>query len=539
MKTLFSLQKLIWLSVAAMAAFVLVQGAFNIKQTLTMERDLNTYIERDSKVMNDVWQLELHLVQVQQWLTDISATRGLDGLDDGFSEAKKHAGMFNDTLQDLIKRDPTHADEYKQLSGVFANFYQYGQKMAQQYIDYGPIEGNAMMGGFDEVAASMQASFAPVRERVLNRTRDRQILLKDEATLSRNVSIGATLFWVVAIVAVVFFANQFLNRPMKKVLDRARDLAEGEADLSKRLDAKEFGEFGELANLMNKFISKVQGDVHVISEEVYKLNNASQSLSGVVDSTNIVMDKQKGETDLVATAIDEMASTVQEVARNAAGAASSATQADEVSALGQQTVNKTIESILSLAQEVEQASNVIGKLEAHSDEIGQVSEVIRDIADQTNLLALDAAIEAARAGEQGRGFAVVADEVRSLAQRTGDSTEEIKSIIEQLQHSTQEAVRVMEEGRRRAETCVEQGKEAGDALTRIANEVSQIKDMNMQIASAAEEQGAVSEEISRSVTNIRHVTDQTIEEISSLNVANSDLAHVTDSLNRLVTKFKA
>ena len=233
-----------------------------------------------------------------------------------------------------------------------------------------------------------------------------------------------------------------------------------------------------------------------------------------------------------------MNATAQEVARSATQAASSAKSADDEAGLGREVVGQAVVSINTLAGEVERAAGVIERLEKDSGQIGTVLEVIRAIAEQTNLLALNAAIEAARAGEQGRGFAVVADEVRSLASRTQQSTEEVNRIIEQLQAGTREAATVMEQSRAQASASVERASRAGESLNAIARAVGDINEMNAQIASAAEEQSAVSEEISRNVTNISEVGQQSAEGTRQLKVAAEELAGLSAHLQAMVGQFR-
>jgi methyl-accepting chemotaxis protein len=233
-----------------------------------------------------------------------------------------------------------------------------------------------------------------------------------------------------------------------------------------------------------------------------------------------------------------MAATSQEVARNTAAAANAARQADSETQAGREVVNQAIDAIDHLAQEVVSAADVIHRLEAESGKIGTVLDVIRGIAEQTNLLALNAAIEAARAGEQGRGFAVVADEVRTLATRTQESTQEIQKMIERLQTGAKSAVQVMEQGRSKAQVSVQQAARAGTSLDTIATAVSAISDMNAQIASAAEEQGAVAEEINRNITNISQIANQTASGAEQTATASAELAKLAARLQTHVGRFK-
>jgi methyl-accepting chemotaxis protein len=269
-----------------------------------------------------------------------------------------------------------------------------------------------------------------------------------------------------------------------------------------------------------------------------QLAAAAEELSAVTESSNSGVLRQQGEIEQVATAMNEMSATVTEVSKNAANAASAAQDADEQAKNGCEIVNTTVQTINTLASEVENTSAVIENLKGDSISIGTVLDVIRDIAEQTNLLALNAAIEAARAGEQGRGFAVVADEVRTLASRTQQSTREINDMIEKLQHGANQAVSVMEMGRSKAEESVEQAAKAGEALQTITGVVDNIKSMNIQIASAAEQQSATAEEINRNIVNISEVAQETAGGSQQTASASDELARLAADLQGQVSKFK-
>ncbi len=245
------------------------------------------------------------------------------------------------------------------------------------------------------------------------------------------------------------------------------------------------------------------------SDTSTKLVADMDELSDGAHRTSVGTRSQQHEVELVATAMNEMSATVQEVAKNASNAAVAATSADDQAKQGKQVVTATIEAIDNLASGVEQASEAIDTVENDSETISTVLDVIRGIADQTNLLALNAAIEAARAGEQGRGFAVVADEVRSLAARTQESTREIQGMIERLQSGTQSAAKLMADSKVRANEAVEQAAEAGAALETITEAVDTINMMNSQIATASEQQSSVAEEINQNVVRIAQVVEET------------------------------
>ena len=294
----------------------------------------------------------------------------------------------------------------------------------------------------------------------------------------------------------------------------------------------------DFAHDYNHFIDAVSSAIRNSQDTANHLATATEQMQAQSDSARQGVTRQQLETDQIATAINEMTATVQEVARSATDAANAAGQADIEASNGKNVVAQTIESIQTLAKNVEQAADVIQRLEMDTTEIGGVLDVIKGIADQTNLLALNAAIEAARAGEQGRGFAVVADEVRTLASRTQESTEEINNMIDKLQTGAKNAVDVMEKGREQARTGVEQASLAGQSLEAITQSVATINDMNTQIAGAAEEQSTVAEEINRSVVNISQVADETASNVAQVADSSAQLEALSVDLKQEVAKFQ-
>ena len=335
-----------------------------------------------------------------------------------------------------------------------------------------------------------------------------------------------------------FVLTSLITRPMNIVVAAMQDISEGEGDLTRRLEVFGTDETGQIASAFNKFVDKIQETIRQVAGATTQLAAAAEEMSLITSETSDGVHRQHSETELVATAMNEMTSTVQEVAHHAGSAAESATIADRQAIEGKSVVTNTIESIGRLATEVDTASGVIHKLEQDSEQIGSVLEVIQGIAEQTNLLALNAAIEAARAGEQGRGFAVVADEVRSLASRTQASTEEIRQMIDSLQTGARDAVSVMESGRNQAQSSVEQAAKAGQSLQGITEAVNQISMMNQQIADAANQQGQVAEEINQNVINIKQVADVSSTSTQQLAAASTDLARLSTELQMLVASFK-
>lgn len=338
--------------------------------------------------------------------------------------------------------------------------------------------------------------------------------------------------------AVAWWLSRSIVVPLGQTVARLNDIASGGGDLTQRLAVGGGRELAELGSAFNGFIDKIRELVQQVAAATAQLAAAAEHLSATSTETSSQVQRQQSETDQVATAMNEMAATVQDVARSASEAARSAQQTDEEANAGRLVVQQTVDSIQVLAAEIEDAAGVIMRLSADSEEIGKVLDVIRGIAEQTNLLALNAAIEAARAGEQGRGFAVVADEVRTLASRTQASTQEIQQMIERLQGNAGSAVDAMEKGRTRARDSVAHASRAGESLHAITEAITTISDMNTQIASAAEQQSAVAEEINRNVANISSAVDETARGASQLSGSSEDLARLALELQGRVTQFR-
>lgn len=337
---------------------------------------------------------------------------------------------------------------------------------------------------------------------------------------------------------VVWFVGYGIARPLKQMVAMLDDIAKGEGDLTRRLTTDRADELGMIALGFNTFLSKLQAMISQVVSSVQKVSDSSEHTADIAIRTNQGVQKQMAEIELVATAVHEMTATAQDVARNATHAAEAANHADRAANQGKQTVQDTADSIAALAQEIGRAVTVVQTLAKDSENINAILVAIRGIAEQTNLLALNAAIEAARAGEQGRGFAVVADEVRNLAQKTQQATEEIQTMIQQLQQGTRDVVKVMEDSQSKTEISVKQASQAAEALQSITQAVSVINDMNTQIASAAEEQSAVAEDINRNVTNIGQVANEVAGGADEASQASAELTKLAEQQRRLINQFK-
>ena len=396
-----------------------------------------------------------------------------------------------------------------------------------------PFVGDAAVSGIDRATSEQLSALveqlratAQLSSNTISDAADQAIISGSLIMLAAGILVALLSVWVV---------NRNLVTPIRLLIDHVANLSQGK--FGQRVDASRADELGRLAAAANVLRDFLADTFTRLQRSTADLDNASGELNAIASLMAQGTREQFSRTDQVATAMHEMSATAQEVARHAAEAARAADTADESAQQGESMMRSTIQTITHMRSEISNTATVIRRLEADSGRISKVLEVIRGIADQTNLLALNAAIEAARAGDAGRGFAVVADEVRTLAKRTAESTAEIHQIIDTVQTGAIDAVRAIEGGQSRSEQGVDQVTEAGSMLQRITSEIESIRDMNRQIATAAEEQTSVAEDISRNLTEITAIATTNQDNVERTEKASQDLhglsAQLSDVTHRL------
>lgn len=534
--------KKIILSFAVPLALMTIIAAWTFLISKGISEKARIIKEEDTPFLILAEVMSKEVIGINQHLSMISATRGLNGLDKGLKAAEKNYLTLLDSMErfkDKYRRENNvggirRIDELKSRTD---EFYKMGKRMAGAYIKDGAGAGNKLMADFNRAADNLEKILNPF----VNDMRGDMEKQLGSIVLSVNklktVILVITLFSLLFVMVSGLFLIRSINKPLKETVGMANELAEGELDMELS-DVQRKDEFGQLDNAMHQLVVNLRSIVKRIAAASYTVASNSEEVSASVSQIASGIEDQVLQIEQSATASTEISQTIVDVARNASDASSAAKVSVEVANEGQTVVEKAISGLLDISQTVETSAGQIEKLGESNKQIGDIINVINDIADQTNLLALNAAIEAARAGEQGRGFAVVADEVRKLAERTARATEEISEMIGKIQKETDISVQGMEEGKVKAEEGVKLAENAREVLKKIVHASQQSLDMVQSIATATEEQSAAIEQVSTNMENISNVSRISKEGVSQIDLATNDFTKLSGELTTLIAWFK-
>ena len=479
-------------------------------------------------------------IQVQEWKNMLIRGKSAADRDKYWAQFEEQERLVQDVLSQLSQVKGASPSTLSQVQKLIDEHKALGvsyRKGRDAFIAAGgdAVAGDVAVKGVDRAASEQMSQLVESLRKnsgeqslMISSAADRTILFGALIMLASAILVGLVTLWVV---------NRNLITPIRALIDYVSRLSRGQ--FGERVNITRQDELGHLAvaaNILRDFLADTFSRLKSSTSE---LDVASHELKSIATLMAQGTHEQFERTDQVATAMTEMSATAQEVARHAAQAAQAADDADRHAQEGDKVMQSTMKTISLMRNEIGNTANVIQRLETDSVRIGKVLEVIRGIAEQTNLLALNAAIEAARAGEAGRGFAVVADEVRTLAQRTAVSTAEINQIIDSVQTGASDAVLAIQGGQARSEESVEQVNNASNTLQRITSAVEAIRDMNRQIATAAEEQTSVAEDISRNLTEITAIASTNQDNVKRTQSASNDLHGLSIGLNDVISRLSA
>lgn len=528
--------KIMLIGAVGILGFIVYTG-FGYLQASNNEKKLVNIREINYPVLERTDANVARMVRIKDLLGTAVYTEDEDMVNETTDQLAK---QMQTAFEQISKIDPSRSKDVSALQEAFKNYYDIARSVTLGLIN-GEIPEEKRQEATLKMINAMNDFEKKMRE--YRKKEYNSFLSTVDGTISsfQKANITGLLIGILLtliLVAAVFTIGRMINRSISQVAGSLEEIATGEGDLTKRLSTPSKDVIGRLVLNFNTFMQKLHSIIQDITGSTDRLSSVANEISSLSKQSNESARLQHMKTEEVAVAIEGLVHSIDEVAKSAEAAAEAAQNARYEANSGSEVVGSTISAIQKVADEVQEASEVIQKLKNDTESIGRVLEVIRDISDQTNLLALNAAIEAARAGEHGRGFAVVADEVRMLAARTHDSIQEIRGVIELLQSGTGEAVNVMERGREQAVLSVERASKAGESLDTIIGTVTTISKMNRQISESAADQTNVVGEINQNIGDIRKIGEQTYEGAKKTAAAGETTAELTQNLKKLVGKFK-
>ena len=527
--------KIISLAGAAIIGFVI---------SLAVNTSINSENSERIQKVRDVYfpvvqKSDANLVKLSQ-IKELLNTAVSTGEEEFIQNADILKKEILDNIETIIVLWLEQSQNNQKLRSEFNNYYSIAHEVSAGMLS-GTLDMSKMSNKIDQMNSSLKTVTASMERLSINALAEFNLTVEaSNADTQKALTLGmlVTGITITVLLLLGWSTASSIGTALGSLLVSLKDIASGDGDLTKRIQKTSSDELGDVVDWFNQFVDKLHHSISDVVKSIGPLTSLSSDLGNLTSETLEISANQNRATEEVSLVVDEMVSSVQAVSSNANSASEAAKQADKAAKDGREIVDKTVGSINGLAKEVERAGEVIRKLEADTENVGTILDVIKGIAEQTNLLALNAAIEAARAGEQGRGFAVVADEVRTLAARTQDSTQEIQKVIEELQTAARSAVEVMGQSKQRAQTSVEQAAQTGESLAAITERVEAISEMNMQIASSAEQQERAAYSIKENVVGIKDMSQTTMKSIEKVEMASGSLVEVSNDLQRVTGEFK-
>ena len=482
-------------------------------------------------------ELAYDVVQVQQFLTDVSATHDPGGYKDADDAAKDFLAGTAKFEALFRKADDTKSLQLiGEIKGEFLQYDEMGKQMANAYVTQGIEAGNKIMEEFDKKSKNLNDKVGSFRETEIKQANSLNGAMVATMNMLRLVLVITGLLILAFALLTAWYITRGITKPLKRTVEMVTRIASG--DLSADIVVESRDETGQLQEAMQLMAQNLRGIISQTVQISSGIASSSTQLRAAAEQIAAGAEQAAGQTDTVATASEEMQATSADIARNCALAAEACKQTTESATAGTQVAGQSVKGMDAIVERVRRSSASITSLGTRSEQIGAIIAVIEDIADQTNLLALNAAIEAARAGEQGRGFAVVADEVRALAERTTKATREIGEMIKGIQGETRTAVKEMEEGVHEVETGAELSQMSGRSLESILERINDVTLQINQIATAAEQQTATTGEVANNISQMTGIANQSFLGAQDTAAAARQLAAQAQQLQSLMSQFQ-
>ena len=524
--------------------FVLLLGSLGIYEFKNITARSKQAIEIDAKIVENAQRMRANINIMRRYEKD-TIINSTDAIKVKESQTKwaNALELTRKRLNELTKLEKEPKDQ-ERLTSILKNLdlYTAGYNRVVDQIKTGAIttaiDADKAMSELNEPinhADQLVTDYATANDEVMEKVKkgfDHDVVRL--TTMMSAIMVFSLIIVLVTVVALV----RSINKPMSAMYDMIKDIAQGEGDLTRRLNDSGRDEFASIAGKFNLFTEKLRDIISQVTQTANQVASASSLLHTTANQIASGAEEVATQTGTLAVASEEMSATSSSISDSCHHAAEVASQASEAAMTGSSVVSSTICGMERIASRVRSSAETVASLGSRSDQIGAIVATIEDIADQTNLLALNAAIEAARAGEQGRGFAVVADEVRALAERTTRATREIGEMIKTIQAETKSAVNEMEQGVKEVQQGTEDAARSGEALQEILSKINELSMEVSQVATAAEEQTATTNEITSNVQQITYVVNATAKDSTKTAEASSQLSREADHLQQLVRQFK-